>query len=222
MEPTKCAYGYILMAISKKDGDGITYAEQESRIREWMKQNEMTCMGIYADSGAYVKYIFDRPMFMNLLSRIAPGNVMVFNDSTRVARKPAELKEAINELVQSGIRGVFVKDGVDTSEMDQEDIDTIGKKGVKKWKNGTKDPRLVRRSRYGWIRIDDNFVQVPEEQAVIREIFRLRDEVRLSFDEIARELWIRGIRCPSGAWVWNKRCVMPIYNRENIPVKGWE
>jgi site-specific DNA recombinase len=93
------AIGYV--RISRKDQSAYSLADQEARIREYCKRNDLFLRAVYRDDGECSE-IFDRPDYIALEHFIkrhkGEVNFLIVLDHDRFSRNVGEALKKIEEL----------------------------------------------------------------------------------------------------------------------------
>lgn len=237
MKSSKCCYGYARVSTAQQSLEGSSLTEQEKKVRAWADFNDKRFMGMYVDAGVSGTHMFKRPEFSKLLERLDRGDVLVANDISRVSRNYKDMVNLIEKLDQIGASVVFIKEGIDTSTstgkimttmislMKSMEVEYTSERVKETHQISRKEGRTIGPPPYGWKKISgakgSGLEEVPEQQAIIALIRKLRDEEKMSFCAIANKLTKDEVPSPrkteSG---WNDNTVRYIYNRKEVATKG--
>ncbi len=179
--------GYVRLS---KDDDKRNYASIENQkliIRQYAAEHHVVIDRWYEDDGIS-GYVLDRPGLRRLLADLDTEIDAVYvKDFSRLGRHNAKILLLLDEFQERGKRLVAVDDNYDNAESDDDLI------GIKTWFNERyvkdvskkirrvigakqKDGSLVTLPPFGYCRTEEKSGRleiVPQEAAVIREIFSL-------------------------------------------------
>ena len=165
-----------------------SYRVQCEEYTKVIKSNpDYIFVGIYADQGLSGTQAKKRPEFMKMIEAARNGEIdlILTKSISRFGRNTVDVISYIRELREIGVEIFFEKENISSldpkidfmltilSSIAQEESRSISSNVKwsydKKFKKGIVDPRRI----YGYDVVDGEFVVIPEEAKVIREIFDL-------------------------------------------------
>jgi DNA invertase Pin-like site-specific DNA recombinase len=190
-----------------------SYRVQCEEYTKVIKSNpDYIFVGIYADQGLSGTQAKKRPEFMKMIEAARNGEIdlILTKSISRFGRNTVDVISYIRELREIGVEIFFEKENISSldpkidfmltilSSIAQEESRSISSNVKwsydKKFKKGIVDPRRI----YGYDVVDGEFVVIPEEAKVIREIFDLALK-RYRVADIVKILNQRGIKTLRGA-----------------------
>lgn len=114
----KKAFGYIRVSTAMQVEGGYSLDDQENRIRQHAKANDMTLVDIYRDEGKSGKNISGRPGFQKMLEAIRNGQKIDYVLVTRLSRfgrNASDVMTALKTLQSHGVALWCIEDMLDSS-----------------------------------------------------------------------------------------------------------
>ncbi len=206
-EGMKCAI-YVRVS-TEMQVDGFSLDAQINTLKCYAEREGMIIVDTYEDAGKSGKSIEGRPSFKKLLDDIKNGldikYVLVYKLS-RFGRNAADILNSI-ELIQSyDINLIATEEGIDSSqtsgkllisvlsavsEIERENIleQTMNGRREKARQGGWNGGFAP----YGYELVNGEFIIIPDEAAVVREIYKMFVEENMSANAIAHRLNLQGI-----------------------------
>lgn len=162
-------------------------------------------VGVFADQGISGTQAKKRPEFMKMIQSARDGNIdlILTKSISRFARNTVDTITYVRELRELNVEVFFEKENISSldpkidfmltilSSIAQEESRAISTNVKwaydKKFKNGIVDARRM----YGFDAIDNKFVIIPEEAAVVQKIFELALK-RYKITDIVKSLTVEG------------------------------
>ena len=207
--------GYVRVSqVGKRKGERfISPAVQREQIERCIEGRDGAVLGEvfeeFDESGARR----DRPLLMEAIERIERGesNGLVVSRLDRFGRVVIDGLRAIQRIQEAGGTFVSVQDGLDpstpTGKLVLQNLFSISEwylEGVRANWDTAKERAIARgvwvaRAPYGYRRDEDGRLEVvPEQSAVVREVYEARAINRATYQEIAKTLNRRGLLTNSG------------------------
>lgn len=225
----------IYARTSDTNGDADSIENQVEACRAWAAANGHVIVDVFEDDGLSGKLsIAERPGLTSAVALIEAGEAggLIVHRLDRIARALHVQEAVLATIWEAGARPFEAVSG----EIPEDDPDDPMRRFVRQVRGAVHElergiivarlaggkrraaaqgryiggPRLHRK--YGFDLIDGEYVERPEEQAVIARMRELR-EARRSLREIAARLTAEGIAPPSGD-VWFPNTVSRILRRE--------
>ena len=114
----KKAFGYIRVSTAMQVEGGYSLDDQENRIRQHAKANDMTLVDIFRDEGKSGKNISGRPGFQKMLEAIRNGQKIDYVLVTRLSRfgrNASDVMTALKTLQSHGVALWCIEDMLDSS-----------------------------------------------------------------------------------------------------------
>ena len=206
-EGMKCAI-YVRVS-TEMQVDGFSLDAQINTLKRYAEREGMIIVDTYEDAGKSGKSIEGRPSFKKLLDDIKNGldikYVLVYKLS-RFGRNAADILNSI-ELIQSyDINLIATEEGIDSSqtsgkllisvlsavsEIERENIleQTMNGRREKARQGGWNGGFAP----YGYELVNGEFIIIPDEADVVREIYKMFVEENMSANAIAHRLNLQGI-----------------------------
>ncbi len=205
-EGMKCAI-YVRVS-TEMQVDGFSLDAQINTLKRYAEREGMIIVDTYEDAGKSGKSIEGRPSFKKLLDDIKNGldikYVLVYKLS-RFGRNAADILNSI-ELIQSyDINLIATEEGIDSSqtsgkllisvlsavsEIERENIleQTMNGRREKARQGGWNGGFAP----YGYELVNGEFIVIPEEADVVRDIYNMFVEENMSSNAIAHRLNLQG------------------------------
>ncbi|MDA8206996.1 MAG: recombinase family protein [Thermaerobacter sp.] len=208
---------YARVSTEEQAQHGASLTAQVEACRARLASTATESVQEFVDGGVSGSTL-DRPALQALREAVADGRVrrIVVLDPDRLSRKLAHQLLLTEEWERAGVSLEFVNfTWADTpegrlfyalrgaiSEFEREKIRERARRG---WMTKARQGQLVAgMQRYGYTydKATKQFSEHPETAAVVREIFRLAADERLSTGRIAERLAAQGVSAPRGAVWW--------------------
>lgn len=234
-ECNKICHAYIRVSTSKQAKNGISIEDQERKIRGWADLHEFKIADVYIERGMSGTKLEKREELERLRKTIREGEVLVAYDISRIARDASDFLNLVKELGRKGCHIFIIKDNVESltstgklmmtvlSGLAEFEADMIKDKVKSSLELKKEKGERIGRIPLGWKAAGgpgSELVEIPEEQEVIKLIRILREEDKLSYEKIGRELDLRKIPTPGKSKNWSAMTVSRIYKRQNVITKG--
>ena len=204
-------------------------AAQVSYYSSLIQNNpEWEFAGVYADRDQ-TGTKDSRPEFQRLLADCRSGliDMVIVKSVSRMARNTVTLLATVRELKELGIDIFFEEQNIHTmseaGEMmlslfavfAQEESKNVSDNLKWRKRNDMKRGKTIPKKVYGYDLVDGRLVIIPEQAAVVREIFRLYLEGN-GFTNIARILNEKAVPSPSGTVLWKCQTIRNILCNEKM------
>ena len=216
---------YVRVSTEEQAKTGYSLADQLSSCKLHLLKQGHTDFIEYIDDG-YSGEFSDRPAFLTLRDDIREGRIkiVVVYDPDRLARKLAVQLLFNDEIEKAGVQLQFVTGDYDSSpegrlffsmrgaisEFEKEKIKDRTMRG--KRKKASQGMILQDFGLYGYDYepVTSNYLVNEEQAKVIREIYRLVIEEKLSIEGVQKELQKRIIYSPKGRSVWGTSSIFNV------------
>ena len=189
--------------------DGFSLDAQINTLKRYAEREGMIVVDIYEDAGKSGKSIEGRPSFKKLLDDIKNGldiNYILVYKLSRFGRNAADILNSI-ELIQSfDINLIATEEGIDSSqtsgkllisvlsavsEIERENIleQTMNGRREKARQGGWNGGFAP----YGYELVNGQFIVIPDEADVVRNIYNMFVEENMSANAIAHRLNLQGV-----------------------------
>lgn len=219
------AVTYSRVSTEEQGTNGVSLANQADKCKLQAQLSDMEIIAEIVDSGKSAKNL-NRPGIQQILEMVKRKEIqaVIVYKLDRLTRSVADLSRLIETFVKCGVSLISVKDSLDTQSaagrmvinilgtISQWERETIAERtsdalGYKK-SEGKKYTGIVP---YGFRLEGQAYAEDAQEQEVIREIVRLRDEAGFSFQGIAD--YLNGVGTPTRKGKgWNNGTIRDIYN----------
>lgn len=215
---------YVRVSTEEQVKSGYSLADQISSCKMHLLRQGYSNVIEYIDDG-YSGEFSDRPAFSNLRDDIAAGRleIVAVYDPDRLARKLAVQLLFAEEVEKAGVQLQFVTGNYDASpegrlffsmrgaiaEFEKEKIRDRTMRGKRKKSSQGMIMQDFGLYGYDYDPITSTYVINEEQAAVIRKIFRLVIEEKMSIEKVQKELQKKIIYSPKGKSRW---AVSTIYN----------
>lgn len=189
---------------------GVSLEAQEARLRAWCEFNGYEVAAVLVDRGISGSRADNRPALQEALSRVRRGDSLVVYSLSRLARSVKDTLRIAEELERRGVDLVSLSERIDTTnssgrlsfrmlavlgEFEREQISERTSMAMAQLrKSGRYCGGFIP---YGFRCVDGVLEAVPEEQAVIERVRRLRD-AGASYGVIIRKLMEVGLVSRAG------------------------
>jgi site-specific DNA recombinase len=195
--------GYCRVSTIDQAREGISLETQEEKIKEYAKQRGVPIKAIYRDEGISGGNLLARPAMKQLILDVKARDYVVVLSISRLSRNLADGLEMEQKIRNKKAHLVVLDMGIDTNTAVGRMIFQVMGATAEHERSATIERvsmnmgylasigKLRSKPQYGW-KCGDNkidFIQIPEEQAVIEKIRKLRhDHPTLTAAAIARIL----------------------------------
>lgn len=220
------AVTYSRVSTEDQGLNGVSLAHQSDKCKLQAQLADMEIIGEIVDSGKSAKNL-NRPGIQQILDMVKRKEIqaVIIYKLDRLTRNVSDLNRLVETFTKNGVSLISVKDSLDTqSAAGRMVINILGT--ISQWEREaigerTKDALGFKKSEgrkytgitpFGFtLNGADEYQEEPKEQEVIREIVRLRDETRMSFQAIAD--YLNGVGVPTRKGnPWIKTSTGAIYN----------
>ena len=223
----KCAYARVSTNHEEQESSLAFQTQYYKALIESEKDSEF--VGIYADtkSGKTARL---RKQFKAMIQAAKREEIdyIITKSISRFARNLVETLKIIRELREIGVGVYFEKENIDTLDYKSDFIisiyslvaeselksmgDQVKWAARKRFKNGSVE---LSPSIYGYTLKDGKLVPVPNEAAIVKEIFE-KYAAGMGADSIAKSLNDRGFRTKLTQNLWRSNTILQILDNENI------
>lgn len=227
-EKVKPKVGVYVRVSTKKEEQEYSFALQsEYWNRRFANDADVEYIGLFSDEGISGKMMRNRKGLNKLLDLARSGGVdRIYTKSiSRFARNYTELLAVARELRDMGIPLIFEKENINTldpkcgliltvmSSLAEQELISMSKNqqwaARKRFANGSIELTRI----YGYAFSRGKFTVIPEEAAVVKEIFGLYLQGN-GIDKISKILAKRGYKTVHGSTEWSRKTVVGMLKNE--------
>ena len=186
--------------------------QMEALQYQIMRHSDWELVKIYTDEGLSGTSTKGRIKFVEMIEDCRAGKIdyIITKSISRFARNTVDTLMTVRELQSYGVQMYFEKEGIDTSSVLSEMLLTVMASFAQeeslsisenvKWsiRKRYEEGRIPKHPLYGFYHTEDQLYQiVPEEAAVVREVFErfVHGELPLN---IMKDMIARGVKPPAG------------------------
>ena len=234
-------YGYCRVSTGKQAASGLSLEDQKVKIAAYATMKGIKLLEIFTDAGITGTSMEKRPAFTEMMQKVESGQVIIAWTLSRMSRSFKDMTAMIDDMERKKIQLVCIKDDIDTTTamgrafqrfmitINALEVEMVSERTVLAMQRASAQGRAIGRPPYGWRVINSDkqgsgFEEVPEEQAVIDLIHRLRypdPETVVSWYSVTKYLNDQNVRPPAKAKQWYKSTVRSIEIRgRSVATKG--
>jgi site-specific DNA recombinase len=228
----KRTVAYVRVSTEDQASNGISLEAQKARVEAYALAMNLTIDEVIIDAGQSAKTL-DRPGMSRILDGIRSRVIgtLIALKLDRVTRSTRDLADLLELFQRADAALISVSESLDTKSasgrlvvnmlgvVSQWEREVIGERTATALAHKRSTGRVYGSTPFGYARVDDQLITVPEEQAAIAAMRQLHDSGR-SFRDIALTVNTRGIRPHrSASWQWSSvRAVL----RSRIATEAFE
>ena len=204
--------GYLRCSTLDQVENGVTLAAQREKIEQYAALKDMHIVGMVEDAGISAKNL-NRPGVQNVIemAKLKQIDAVVVFKLDRMFRSTVDALETAKLFDHYGVALHSINEALDTKSamgrffftllaaLGEMERALIGERTKVALQHKKTNGKVYGQVPYGYRRDGDDLVEASDEQAVIREIVRLRRETKLSLRAIASHLNKNGYKTKSGS-----------------------
>lgn len=218
---------YVRVSTKKEEQEYSFVLQSEYWNRRFANEADVEYIGLFSDEGISGKMMRNRKGLNKLLDLARSGGVdLIYTKSiSRFARNYTELLAVARELRDMGIPLIFEKENINTldpkcgliltvmSSLAEQELISMSKNqqwaARKRFANGSIELTRI----YGYAFSRGKFTVIPEEAAVVKEIFGLYLQGN-GVEKIAQILTRQGYKTVHGSTTWSRKTVLGMLKNE--------
>ncbi len=224
-------FGYIYTRVSTEIQEKKCSLEfQVQTLSDFCSKNNIYIVKKFSDSGISGA-TRERPGLKELMASLKSGFVVVSYSNSRISRSTEDLLAINREIQQKGCELILMDINMDTStitgkmvltmmgSISQMERETLAQRISDVMLHMSITGQLIKKSHYGWKRVDGVLSEKPDEQQVIQAIRNLvTADPYITAGRIIRSLHGRGYRNRKGE-KFHMSTILSILKNNNIPYK---
>ncbi len=183
-------YGYLYSRVSTQyqADKGHSLDHQDKQLTDYCEKNNIIILEKFSDEGISGRSIERRHSLVRMLENLKPNYVVVCSNCSRLSRDTQDLLD-INKRIEKANASLIILDiQLDTttpigrmiltlmSSLNQFEVEQTSDRVSKVMNHLSKEGKLITKPCYGYVRVNKELVEKPDEQIVIQIVKNLLKE----------------------------------------------